>query len=117
MTNPHSISAAEYHALVAEGMPEGKLQAAIIGAAQRLGWLVYHTHDSRRSQAGFPDLVLVHPSHGVLFRELKTETGRLTAAQKTWIDTLTVAGANAAVWRPLAWLDGTVTAELSGETR
>ena len=31
----------------------------LLGAAVPAGWMVYHTYDSRRSTAGFPDLVLV----------------------------------------------------------
>jgi len=62
------------------------------------GWLVYHTHDSRRSQPGFPDLVLVRDR--VLYRELKAATGRVSAEQQVWLDRLERAGADAAVWRP-----------------
>jgi len=36
-------------------------------------------------------------------RETKTLTGRLTKAQRRWIETLTAAGADAAVWTPSSW--------------
>jgi hypothetical protein len=103
------ISAAEYDAMVAKTMTEKQLQAAIVGAAQRLNWLVYHTHDSRRSQPGFPDLVLVHVTRKVtLFRELKTMRGKVTTEQQQWLDALTNAGQDAAVWRPNDWLGTTI---------
>lgn len=63
------------------------------------GVTAYHTHNSVRSDPGFPDLVLVG-SKGVLYRELKTETGRVTAMQKHWISILQAAGQDADVWRP-----------------
>ena len=78
--------------------PEKEFQAKVISLAKQLGWLYYHTHDSRRSEPGFPDLILVRER--VLYRELKTEKGRLTKAQKAWGDKLTAAGADSAVWRP-----------------
>ena len=59
---------------------EGKFQAAIIELATVCGWLAYHTHDSRRSTPGFPDLVLVRGGV-LLFRELKTDTGKTSKAQ------------------------------------
>ena len=43
------------------GLTEADVQRGLIEAAQTGGWLVYHTHDSRRSRKGFPDLVLVRP--------------------------------------------------------
>ncbi len=49
---------------------------------------IYHTHDSRRSQAGFPDIVAIRvtPDHATLFvGELKRETGRVTNAQNDWL--------------------------------
>lgn len=93
---------------------EKELQAAVIELARRLGWLVAHFHDSRREvrpgvfvgdkdAAGFPDLVLVHHSHGIKFRELKSATGKLTPAQKEWHFALNVAGVDADVWRPSDW--------------
>lgn len=80
---------------------EKAFQAAVIQLAKLTGWMVYHTFDSRRSAPGFPDLVLVRDR--VLFRELKSETGRLSAAQKEWLRGLTVAGMDVAVWRPSDW--------------
>lgn len=110
---PASVSVDEYHAMQAKNMPEKVFQATIIGAAMRQGWLVYHTFDSRRSQPGFPDLVLVHPEAGkCLFRELKTQTGKTTPKQDEWLTALTHAGLDAAVWRPADWFDNTIDAQL-----
>ena len=75
----------------------------ILQASALYGWLAYHTHDSRRSTAGFPDLVLVKPPH-VLFLEVKRENGRLSVAQADWLAALW--GCNevqAAVVRPSDW--------------
>ena len=95
-------------------MTEKTLQDVVLRAAALLGWRTYHTFDSRRSAPGFPDLVLVHVRHGVLFRELKTATGRPSAAQREWLVDLTAAGANAGIWRTSDWLDGTIEEELKG---
>ena len=83
-----------------KGITEKHFQSHVLRYAKKRGWHVYHTHDSRRSEPGFPDLVLVR--NKVLFRELKTDKGRLTAAQKAWGESLTTAGADYAVWRPKA---------------
>jgi hypothetical protein len=108
ISNP-SITASEYHAIQAAIMPEKQLQAAVIAQAQRAGWLVYHTFDSRRSQPGYPDLHLVHPGLKLsLFRELKTQTGRLSEQQKVWIHHLEQAGADVAIWRPIDYYNGTI---------
>jgi hypothetical protein len=70
--------------------------------AKLTGWLVYHTHDSRRSQPGFPDLVLLR-APVALFVECKSERGRLRAEQAVFLDTLTACGCDARVWRPGDW--------------
>jgi hypothetical protein len=72
----------------------------VIDLARGLGYRHYHPRDSRKSVAGWPDLVLVRPGRGVLFAELKTDTGRLTAAQEEWLECLRDAGQEAHVWRP-----------------
>lgn len=84
------------------GMPERDLQNHVLELAQRLGILAYHTHDSRRSQPGFPDLVLVG-AQGVIYRELKTTKGKATATQQAWLTALTIAGQDADIWRPIDW--------------
>ena len=78
---------------------ESAFQAEVISLAKRLGWLVYHTRDSRGSEPGFPDLVLVKDT--VLFVELKTDTGKLSEAQQMWQSRLKQAGAYCEVWRPM----------------
>ena len=82
-------------------MSEAALMEHIRALARRSGWLVYHTHDSRGSEAGFPDLVLCKPGRLIL-AECKTERGKVTEAQQQWIDMLrhSVPGVEAYVWRP-----------------
>ena len=86
-------------------MTERDFQRTVIDLAELHGWLVYHTFDSRHSQKGFPDLVLCRPPR-VIFAELKTEKGKLSAHQKTWIQNIQQCrnlAANAYVWRPSDW--------------
>lgn len=78
---------------------EAELMAEVRKLAKQLGWLVYHTHRSDRSEAGFPDLVLVRPPF-VLYRELKSEKGRLRKEQEVWLHTLGEAGQDVGVWKP-----------------
>jgi len=63
---------------------EAEFQETVIEIARALGWRVSHTHDSRRSNPGFPDLTLVR--NGVLlFMELKSEKGKPTQPQIAWL--------------------------------
>ena len=78
---------------------ESDFQSQVRALCRFYGLTVYHTHNSQRSDPGFPDLVIVGAS-GVLFRELKTEVGRLRPMQKFWISVLQSAGQDADVWRP-----------------
>ena len=77
-------------------MTEAELQEAVRQLATLLGWLTYHTYDSRRSNAGFPDLVLAHPERGVIFAELKSTKGKVTPEQREWCQTLANGGCE--VW-------------------
>jgi hypothetical protein len=80
-------------------MTERQLQDAIIGAAQRLGYLVYHVYDSRRSVPGFPDLVLLK-GQKMLVLELKTDKGRVRPEQHVWLQAFMQAGVTAKIIRP-----------------
>ena len=84
-----------------EDMSEDEFQRRVLQLAKALGWEHYHTHDSRRSNPGFPDLVLWRDR--LLFRELKTNTGKATPAQLETLFALQGAGADARVWRPKMW--------------
>ena len=82
---------------------EKDFQIQVLDLAKLYGWLCYHTYDSRRSVAGFPDLVLVHPERGLVFAELKSEKGRMTAAQREWVVAIKTAGGEVHVWCPCDW--------------
>lgn len=106
---------AEFAAMQASTMTEDQLLRCIVALAQRQGWLVYHTHDSRRSQPGYPDLALIHPARGIhLMRELKTQKGRVAPKQQEWLDGLTAAGIDAGIWRPIDWHNDTISNILYG---
>lgn len=79
-------------------MTEREWQSQVVSLAKRLGWLVYHTHDSRRSEPGWPDLALVRERF--ILAELKAEKGRVSTAQQKWIDALRRAGVETYIWRP-----------------
>jgi len=79
---------------------EADFQNAIIKLAKEQGWLVYHTHDSRRSQAGFPDLVMIKGNY-LIVAELKNRTGKLSEAQTTWVKAFEAVNiTNINVWKP-----------------
>src|SRR5438105_1266822 len=86
-----------------ERISEKEFLGQVREAARLFGWMVYHTHDSRRSEPGFPDLVLVR-GHRLLFIELKVGMNRLTVAQTNWLDALREAGANVCIARPENWV-------------
>ena len=98
-------------------MSEDQFQTAVIELAKLNGYrLVYHTRDSRRSVAGFPDLVLVSEHRQrALFRELKTSKGRLSPAQFDWISSMQLAKLNAGVWRPEDLTNGHILNDLRGK--
>lgn len=81
-------------------LTEKQFQHLVLELATTFGWRHYHTHNSRRSPHGFPDLVLVRDHDRVIFAELKTDAGKLTDKQQTWIDALTTTSVETYVWRP-----------------
>ncbi len=101
----------------ADLITETQLLATVVEMAEAHGWLVYHQLDQggvdesgrpwhgKRIGPGFPDLVLVPPARPdsyseVLFRELKSQVGRLSPDQRLWRNRLIDAGENWAIWRP-----------------
>jgi hypothetical protein len=95
---------------------EERFQQQVIELAQYHQYdIAYHNPDSRRSQAGFPDLVLISSSRRLaLFRELKTDTGRVRPKQQEVLQAMVSAGLDADVWRPSDLQSGRITKELRG---
>lgn len=98
--------------LIARMMSEAELQRNVDDCARTFGWLVHGERAAMRQSgrwstpiegdAGFPDRVLMRVPY-LLLIELKTETGKLSEAQKRWYETGMVI-----LWRPSDWLDGTI---------
>ena len=80
------------------------------------GLLGYHVIDSRRNVTirGWPDWSIV--GSRVLFRELKTERGRLTADQADVGQAILRAGGDWAIWRPADLKSGLIETELDDIT-
>lgn len=97
-------------------LTEDQFQQQVIDLAKLHGYrLIYHTHNSRRSAPGFPDLVLVSEHRcRALFRELKTDTGRMSPEQFDWITSMSLAKLDAGVWRPSDLQSGRIVKELKG---
>ena len=93
-------------------MAEADLQAAVQDLAVWRGWRSYHTFDSRRSNAGFPDLVLWR-DHRLIFAELKGTKGKLRPEQAAVLEALEQTAAEVFVWGPPEWLDGSIDAALA----
>lgn len=86
---------------------EKGFMGTVVEVARAFGYLCYHTHDSRNSAAGFPDLVLCHRKTGrLIFAELKAGDNDPTPAQQDWLAALRRDPASAAVvrvWREEDW--------------
>jgi 5-methylcytosine-specific restriction endonuclease McrA len=82
---------------------EAEFQRQVVELARLLGWWTYHTHDSRQSNAGFPDLVLIR-SDRIVFAELKSRRGKVRPEQQLVLDLLArVPGVESYLWRPADW--------------
>ena len=90
---------------------EAHWQRLVTDLATVCAWQWYHTHDSRRSPAGLPDLILVRER--VLWVELKRERGRLRPEQREWGLALMRARQDWRCWKPSDWDEvvATLTAE------
>ena len=91
-------------------MTEAQLQAAVIKLCKLYGLRYHHQKISIGSIAGWPDLVIV--GRQLIFRELKSETGKVTGQQVEWRDVLGRAGQDWALWRPSDLASGRIVREL-----
>lgn len=104
-------------------MREDELQANILDYIKYLpDVLAYHALPARvgggnredrwvtpmAGDKGFLDLVIAAPN-GLLFRELKTEKGKVTEGQQKWLRTLRESGHDAGIWRPSDWPEPIIT--------
>lgn len=60
---------------------EADFETWLLDLAKLRGWMAYHTHDSRRSNEGFPDWVLWKPGR-LIFAELKDNKRQPTPEQR-----------------------------------
>lgn len=97
----------------AKAMSEKELRRAVMDMARMFGWSAFHQPDSRHmiGDPGFPDLCLMRAGDPprLVFAELKTMTGRLSAGQVEWLGTLSdLKESETYIWRPTDWFDGTI---------
>lgn len=89
------------------GVAEEDFGRALKAVATNLGYLTYHTHNSKRSSPGFPDWAIVHPQGGPLFLwELKRQDreAKPSPAQERWLEALDKATlVHSHVYRPSDW--------------
>lgn len=98
---------------------ERQFQRSVTALATATGWAWWHVSDSRRSAggrvvgdatvAGLPDLLMAHPSRGIVFAELKRQDGKVRDSQRRAFDvlapaarcaTLTDCKVRVHLWRP-----------------
>ena len=103
--------------MLAAHLPEDAFQQTVIELAQYLGYKVAHFRGVRIQRRdgsvyyqtpvqadgkGFPDLVLTRPGR-LIFAELKSDTGKVSPEQQTWLEAVDAGGAEAYTWKPRDW--------------
>ena len=85
---------------------EKEFQSDVIDLAKRHGWMTYHTYDSRRSEPGFLDLVLLRGEVAIISELKKSESERLTAEQANWFEAWeAVRRIEVRLWTPERWAE------------
>ena len=82
-----TVSADEARDIEMKGMNERDFQAWVKGYAVDHGWLFFHNYDSRRSDKGFLDCMMIR--HDVMVvAELKVHKkhSKVTPGQQEWLD-------------------------------
>lgn len=90
------------------GVSEEEFQCQVTALADQYGWHWHHHAISKRSKPGWLDLTIWREARTglpgkIIFREIKSEDGVVTADQARTIDSLRAAGQDAGVWRPSMW--------------
>lgn len=88
---------------------EREFTSWLIELAQLRGWMVHHAMPAmnlrgrwatwQQGQAGFPDVVLVHPDGHCVVAELKVGRNRPSIRQEQWLAAFRAAGIEAYLWR------------------
>lgn len=81
---------------------EAQWQSRVVDYATLRGWKSWHNADSRRTQAGVLDLMLIRPPR-LVFMELKAEHGRVRPEQARMVDLLRDCRVEAYIFRPSDW--------------
>jgi hypothetical protein len=84
---------------------EADLQGRLHQLCTQLGYLYFHTTQPKRSTAGLPDALILHPDGGPLYCwELKRTGEHPSPAQRRWLDALAQAtGIASATYWPNDW--------------
>ena len=93
-----------------DNMTEAEFKNVVISVAKRYGWLIHHDLPAQNSRgkwathiqgdAGFPDLVMSHPTGGLVFAELKAGRNKQSDAQLRWQRYLLEAEYECYCWYP-----------------
>lgn len=87
---------------------EADCQDTIVAAAKAAGWRVHAARPAAsrtgrwstpiQGHAGFPDLILVHRTRGLVVVELKRRPNSVEPDQREWLVQLRAAGLQVCVW-------------------
>ena len=85
---------------LSETVSEPQWQETVRAECRYYQALMYHTHDSRRSDPGLPDCIIITKDNRLLFAELKRDKTNPEPMQRIWLDALVKVGQQVFVWRP-----------------
>jgi hypothetical protein len=97
-------------------MTEAELLTEVIIRCRKHGVVPIHIdtphHNKGRELKGYPDLIL-HGTHRLAFRELKSQTGRMRPDQTLWMYRQVGEGLDWGLWRPKDLKSGRIDRELA----
>jgi hypothetical protein len=95
----------------AKAMPEKQLQEAVRKMCADLGLFYFHVLNSKGCEPGWPDCTIA--GRRLIFRELKSQSGTVSAEQAEVGRKLRAAGQSWRIWRPVDLIDGSIGTELA----